>query len=593
MPGIVGLITKLPREQALRQVECMVQSLLHEAFYTSGIYSNECMGLYIGWVARKGSTFEQMPLRDKNNRATLIFSGEEFGQRSLAIGSSDLVHRYENDPHFLKNLNGRFQGALLDEPTSTVTLFNDRYGLSRLYFHESKDAFYFSAEAKALLAVRPELRATDLQGLGELMACGCVLENRTIFQGIRVLPAGSAWRFKGGELIKREMYFQAEEWEGQQHLSAEQYYDRFQDVFSRIIPSYLGGTEKIGVSLTGGLDSRMIMAWQRNPPGSLNCYTFSGMIRECQDAIVARQVARECQQPHELITVGEEFLSRFPYYAERAVYLTDGCVDVSRGADLYANERVRQIAPIRVTGNYGGELLRGVRAFKPEKKADGPFNREFLPYIQKAAGAYSRSVQCDGVSFAAFRQTPWHHYGLQALEETQVAMRTPFLDNDLVKTVFQAPRSLLASSELSCRLIADGNNALTRIKTDRGTFKRNGLRSTISHGIEEMRVKAEYLYDYGMWDWVTRAERWVAPFHPERIFLGRQKFNHFRIWYKGALRDYVREVLLDPRTLSRPYFEKQNLTIMVESHLKGVGNHTRAIHKALTLELIHRRFVDA
>ena len=48
-------------------------------------------------------------------------------------------------------------------------LFNDRYGMQRVYYHESKEAFYFAAEAKAILAVRPELRRPDPRGLGEFV----------------------------------------------------------------------------------------------------------------------------------------------------------------------------------------------------------------------------------------------------------------------------------------------------------------------------------------------------------------------------------------------------------------------------------------
>ena len=119
------------------------------------------------------------------------------------------------------------------------------------------------------------------------------------------------------------------------------------------------------MSLTGGMDTRMIMAWHKAVPGSLPCYTFGGMFRDCQDVVVARQVARACRQPHEVVGVGDEFLRRFSEYAERTVYLTDGCADVTRAPDLYVNEKAREIAPVRMTGNYGGEVLRRVRAFKP------------------------------------------------------------------------------------------------------------------------------------------------------------------------------------------------------------------------------------
>src|SRR5256885_1116138 len=84
--------------------------------------------------------------------------------------------------------------------------------------------------------------------------------------------------------------------------------------------------------------TRMIMAWQKCSPGSFPCYTFGGVRRECQDVILARQVARMCGQPHEVISVGTEFLTEFPRYAERSVLLTDGCVDVGRAPDLYPND---------------------------------------------------------------------------------------------------------------------------------------------------------------------------------------------------------------------------------------------------------------
>src|SRR5205807_4759682 len=135
------------------------------------------------------------------------------------------------------------------------------------------------------------------------------------------------------------------------------------------------------------------------------------------------QVAHVCEQPHEVIQVGEELLSRFPRYAERSVYLTDGCVDVSRSHDLYVNERAREIAPVRMTGLYGGEVLRRVRAFKPVQPLPGLFSRELLPHIRQASATYAEVIRGHPLSFALFRQAPWHHYGLLALEQTQLSVR--------------------------------------------------------------------------------------------------------------------------------------------------------------------------
>ena len=281
------------------------------------------------------------------------------------------MHLSEEDDRFPAGLNGRFHGLLADRARGTATLFNDRYGMHRVYYHHAKDAFYFAAEAKAILAVRPECRRADFRGLGELVACGCVLEDRTLFADIHVLPGGSAWVFGNGVLERKGRYFHPREWEEQEILEPEAYAREIRTVFSRNLPRYFEARQRVGMSLTGGMDTRMIMAWHKAQPGSLPCYTFGGMFRDCQDVVVARQVASACGQPHEVIGVGDEFLRRFPEYAERTVYLTDGCADVTRSPDLYVNEKAREIAPVRMTGNYGGEVLRRVRAFKPIPPARG------------------------------------------------------------------------------------------------------------------------------------------------------------------------------------------------------------------------------
>src|SRR5271157_1823244 len=441
MPGIVGLITRMPREWAEPQLRRMVEALRHESSYVTGTWIDESVGVYVGWVARNGSFSDGMPLCNERGDVVMVFSGEEYpepgtarrpkerGHGVEAGGPSYLVHLCEEDPAFPAGLNGRFHGLLADRIRGTAMLFNDRYGLQRIYYHESKEAFYFAAEAKAILAVRPELRKADLRGLGEFVSCGCVLENRTLFDGIHVLPPGSAWVFAGGSLERKTAYFQPQEWEEQTPLEPEAYYQELRKVWARNLPRYFDGQERIGVSLTGGLDTRMIMAWQKPAYGSLPCYTFGGSFRDSQDVIVARKVARACGQSHQVIPVEDEFLSRFPRYAERTVYLTDGCVEVSRSPVLYANERAAEIAPVRLTGNYGSEVLRRLRAFKPTEPAPGLFRPEFLSQVHAAGRTYDALAQGHALSFIAFRQVPWHHYSLFALEQTQLSPRSPYLDN--------------------------------------------------------------------------------------------------------------------------------------------------------------------
>jgi asparagine synthase (glutamine-hydrolysing) len=605
MPGIVGLITEMPREWAEAQLSQMVATLRHESFYETGTWSDAALGVYTGWCARKGSFAESMPLRSENDRLVLVFSGEEFSDPDTATrlkqaghsvqssGPSYLVHLAEEQPDFPAGLNGRFHGILTDRNTGTAVLFNDRYGMHRIYYHRSKEAFYFAAEAKAILAVRPELRSIEPRSLGEFISCGCVLENRTLFSGIQVLPPASAWVIEKGT-VQEKSYFNPKTWEEQEPLSPEAYYQELHEAFTRNLPRYFGGSERIAMSLTGGLDTRMIMASRKPAPGSLPCYSFGGTFRDSQDVQVARRVASACGQSLEVIPTGKEFLSGFSMYSERTIYLTDGCVPVGHAPDLYLNKKASAIAPVRMTGNYGGEVLRRVRAFKPVEPPPDLFRPELLSQMTLAKQTYAGLLGGHPLSFAVFKQAPWHHYGLQALEQTQLSVRSPFLDNDFVRTVFRAPQSTLGDNGISLRLIADGNPVLMRLRTDRGLAGNgNALTAGLTRRVLDFTFKAEYAYDYGMPQWLSRVDHVFQPLHLERLFLGRHKFYHFRIWYRDMLAEHVRQTLLDSRTLSRPYLNRDTVQAIVQGHLNGGQNYTTAIHKLLTLEHVHRLFVDS
>lgn len=587
--GITGLITTLPREQAMEELARMLKSVSWSTPCRVRTIIDEACGVYIGCTEREGAAGAGR--NAASGRPVLVFSGEELSMLGRdGADSTCLADELLEDTSFPRRLNGRFHGLMIDRRRGTAFLFNDRYGLHRLYYHESKEALYVAAEAKAILAVRPEAHKLSPGQLGEFIACGCALENRSLFDGIGILPGGSRWVFRNGGLTRKERYFDPREWESQSPLDPEKYYLELRDAFSQRLPHYFKGRAQIGMSLTGGLDTRMIMAWQKSAPGSLPCYSFGGERRECQDVRVARIVAEACNQPYQVVSVGQDFLSQFSRYAERAIYLTDGCVDVSRAPDLYLNEKAREIAPVRMTGLFGGELLRQVRAFKAEQPAAGLFVPEVLQHVREAERTYAAALQSHPVSFAVFKQAPWHNYGSLALEETQVAMRTPFLDNDLVRTVFRAPASALSGNALSLRLIADGNTDLWKIPTDRGVGGGRGRLAEASvHAFQEFLFKAEYGYDMGMPQLVARADHLLSPLRLERLFLGRHKIFHFRLWYRDQLARYVREMLLDPRSLSRPYLDRKGVINAVEGHLKGDRNHTTSLHKLLTLELIHRQ----
>src|ERR1035441_2237218 len=136
MPGIVGLITKRPRDAAEPELRRMVESLCHEPFHVTGTWIDESLGVAVGWSARRGSFAEGMPLSNETGRVILVFAGEEFPEpgtaarltaRGHALGSAEasyLVHLYEEDSKFPAGLNGLFHGLLVDRAHGTATLLD-------------------------------------------------------------------------------------------------------------------------------------------------------------------------------------------------------------------------------------------------------------------------------------------------------------------------------------------------------------------------------------------------------------------------------------------------------------------------------------
>ena len=586
--GIFGLGVAGENESLLSR---MLEPTLHGEMSPLCTYANPEMGIFFACNPVDG---DQLPNFAWNKPRTIgcLISGDAF------IASSDpqvhLIHLYEElGLSALERLNGWFSGLLIDLQRRRAILFNDRYALRRIYIHEENCRVLFSNEAKSLLAAVPNSRQLDSRSLGEWLSCGCVLANKSLFRGVSLLPPGSAWIFSANGNLTKKTYFTADLWENQPLLSPSEFSERFGKIFCRVLGRYTNGSRPVGMSLTGGLDSRMIMAGAQTNGRKLPCYTFNGSYRDCVDVRIARKVAAACSQSHETISVGDEFLAQFPRLAEETVRITDGAMDVSGAAELYVNRLARQIAPVRLTGNYGSEILRRHIAFKPRALAPEIFSPDFNPHIITAASTYAEQAHGNPLSFIAFKQVPWYHYARFAIEQSQIIVRSPFLNNELVALAFQAPPVVHDSAVFSLGIGAGSSPGLARIPTDRG-FSYSGHRITnqLRQTVEEFLTKAEYAYDYGMPNWLVRIDRALQPLRLERLFLGRQKFCHFRTWYKHELAGYVKEMLLDPRSRSRPYVDGNYLEASVNAHVSGRRNYTMEIHKLLSLELLHRALLD-
>jgi asparagine synthase (glutamine-hydrolysing) len=606
MPGLVGIIGRPNCKKDQEDIALMVNSMMRESFYASGMYINDEVGVHVGWVYDRELFSDCMPIVNEKKDVVLIFFGENFVDKEIVDGlrirghqfathdPSYLIHLYEEEEErFFEHLNGWFCGTLIDLRTSTIQLFNDRYGMGRLYYAERKGTSYFSSEAKALLRVLPDSRAIDEKGLSEYFACGCVLENRTLFKNILLLPSGSAWKWDGGGKPKKNLYFSPKDWEGQSLLSEEAFSSRLQDTFSRVLPKYFTSDVPIGLSLTGGLDTRMILSYWSPPSGSLPCYTFGGAEGDIYDIKIAKKVAKIWGQRHDTIRLGKNFFTEFDSLAEKTIVATDGAVDICGTHEIYLNKLARDIAPVRMTGNFGSEVLRGVSYFKARRQYEPLFVNEVNKAIREVGEILKKMNQGNTLSFTVFREVPWLRYGIFAAAQSQLTIRTPYLDNDLVKLAYQAGRDALSSNRASLEVIGSGDPRLLGIMTDQGVggsgnmIARDALRKYY-----RFLFKAEYYVNDGMPHWLSKANVVFAPLGFDRLFLGRHKYLFYRRWFAEELSGFIREVTLDSRTEQRSFLNRASLRKAVHEHINGRVNLTDEISKVVAIELVHRLLLE-
>jgi asparagine synthase (glutamine-hydrolysing) len=605
MPGITGIIRKHPEGGTEEDLVAMIDVMRHEKFYRSGQYLNKDVGVYVGWVCHEHSFADCMPLVSRQKDLVLIFQGENYlneaalsrlahsGNGVDESSARYLLTLYEAfGPDFLSRLNGWFCGILIDLRARKATLFNDRYGMSRIYIHEGEDVFLFSSEAKSLLKVRPALRAIQPEALAQYLRYNCVTGEQTLFKDISLLPNGSSWVFDDGVLQKKQRYFDPADWERQLHLPREEFYEKFADTVERVIPRYVKGSQKAALALTGGLDTRLIAAVLQPTNGLSSCCTFGGVWGETFDIVKARQIAAICGHHHETIKLDGNFFKDFPALALRSVYLSDGNHDAFGAHDIYLNRLARQIAPVRLTGKFGSEVIK-TRRLIPWQSYNTDFVQPDLRALLDELRPRDRFKQKYCLNTLLFEEIPWYESGRVAVEQSQLTLRTPYLDNDLVKLMFQADSEVRGAGQLQPRYIREKAPELNTILTNMGGLGNGGpVLAKVRYLLYRALFKMEYYYLFATPHWLTWIDRKLEKLKLEEIVAGREKFEGYRIWIRSHLSDFIMQTLSNPNAHYVQFFDRRTVQHMVARHLAGTHNYLNEINKVLTIELAYASLID-
>ena len=585
MPGIVGIVSAAPPEHCRRTVRAMLSALARREGDPSGEASLPEAHLYVGWTAHPDSFAARMSRAAATPHLQLAFAGECLAN-DVAIEPPLLELYQQRGATFVGGLNGLFSGVLLDAHAGEALLFNDRYGCERLYVREHGEGFAFASEAKALLAIDAEARALDADGMAELFTFGGISSGRSPFRGVSLLPSGSLWTIGRGGTIRKSLYFDPGDGAPRRALPAADFGEEFAATFRRILPRYVAGPRPIGISLTGGLDTRMIMACL---PADVRpvCYTYAGPSGETMDARLGRQVAALCGLDHHVLRLDRGFFDDFGSHLDRAVRDSDGHAGATLAHEGYLSDQAAALAPVRLTGNYGGEVFREVSTYKPMALAPSLFAGDFLPVLQ-AARARQRS-QPLGARWGAFYEAPLHLHGVRAVARSVLTFRTPFLDNDLVDLALAAPQDPRAATRAALRVVHEGWPDLAALPTDGGLrWPGHGLAHAARRLAAKVSFKLDYLEAEGSRPALAPLIQTMSKAMTASGLHAPHRFLAYRDWFRRELSTYVGDQLTSRRACEHPYLDRQGVAEVLSDHLSGKRNRLPEINAVLSLVSIDR-----
>jgi asparagine synthase (glutamine-hydrolysing) len=607
MPGLTGIIRFAPDERIDQDLDSMLGAMRYNNEFSHGRFIDKECGLRVGWTCHPGSFAEGMPLVSHSGDTVMIFTGENFeepkrvARLSHAVSDQNsgkaayLLELYADlGEKFFERLNGWFAGVIIDRRAKRVTLFNDRYGMGRIYYHAGSDEFLFASEAKALLKVRPALRAIQPERLAEYLRYNCVPSDRTLFRDISLLPKASAWFFEQNTFPRKRQYFDFSEWESQPTLEDEAFYNQWADTVARVFPRYAQEGNKVALSSTAGLDTRLIMAGLRDQIKQHPSYTFNGAWGELLDVRTSRKTASVYHQAHQSISINEQFLRSFADYAQRAVHISDGTHDAFGAHDVFLNEIAREIAPIRLTGKFGSEIVRVRRLIPSSTYPPGLLRDDLQTLVDQLPTFADTNPKGHDLTRVVTEEIPWHEHPRVSVEQSQLILRTPYMDNALVKLMYQAPAGSRAAGDLQERYVRERAPEFARNITNMGRFtSSNPVVTKLFYYLFRIFFKVEYVYLYATPHWLTWFDRKFEHWHLERLLSGRQKWEAYRIWIKTAFAPFLRETLCDPQADYTHLFDYQTVRKMVERHVAGTHNYLEEINKALSIQLIFSSLLRA
>jgi asparagine synthase (glutamine-hydrolysing) len=626
MCGIVGQLRPAGSPVDANLIERMCAGLEHRGPDSRGVHRDERAGLGIQRLRVIDLNTGDQPIYNEDRSVVVVLNGEIYNYRELRAelqarghvfatqGDTEvIVHLYEeHGADCVRHLHGMFAFALWDRRSDALLLARDRVGKKPLFYALRDGVLSFASEMGALLADDDIPREVDHTALDRFLAFGYVPTPLTAIRGVRKLPPAHTLELCEGR-VTLQRYWQLD-YANKLDAPVEELCERIREALRAATRRRLISDVPLGAFLSGGIDSSAVVAAMAEA-SSEPVRTFSiGFDNQQFDELPhARRISEQFGTVHEEFRVRADAVEVVPRIIR---HYGEPFADSSAIPSFYLAEMTRRHVTVALNGDGGDESFGGYTRYVANATADR-LDRLPAPLRRALSAAGGRIPDRGDVSSMANRARRMAS-GLALDGAGRYARYVSWFD--------AAQRSALYTPEFAASLDAQpaealiaavwegasGRSAIDRmLETDVSTYLVDDLIAkidiaTMAHGLEARSP----LLDHQLMELAAsipaelkvrgREKKWILRqalrgWLPDEV-LDRPK-QGFSVplssWLRADLRDWAGEVLLDPSTLDRGYFEPEAVRRLLDRHAAGADGDAKRIWSLVMLELWHREFVDA
>lgn len=374
--------------QGAEAVPAMLESIKHRGPDGGGIWRHEASGVTLGHrrlsILDHAGGAQPFAAGDDGDGGgyVLVYNGELYNHpelraelekrghvfRSSHSDTETVLHAYmEWGEEAPARFNGMFALAIWDKARRRLFLARDRFGEKPLFWAAHKDGFAFASEVQALFhwpLFSGRLHAANVQ---RYLAWGYCTADRTIFEGVHSLPAGSCLTLHlgtGQRDIRRYWRFALEPDEAISDADEPRLVEELRALLVQAVQRRLASDVPLGVFLSGGVDSSAVLAAMSRllPAERIHAFSVGFTEKSFDESAYAAEVARYFGVRHHIRKLDLDAAQ------ERVRQLLPRVGDPLGDASLLPTallaEFTRESVTVALSGDGGDELFAGYDPFK-------------------------------------------------------------------------------------------------------------------------------------------------------------------------------------------------------------------------------------